>query len=406
MGENRQLKFFYGYIIVVAAFLLMAIMWGSVYVFGVFFEPLLTEFGWTRAMTSGAFALSFVMLGLLGIVSGRMTDRYGPRKVVTVCGLFLGSGYLLISQTSAIWQIYLFYGVIVAIGMSGVFVPLSSTVVRWFIKRRGLMTAVVASGVGAGTVIMPLVANWLNSIYGWRNSYIILGVTVLVLVTSIAQFLRRDPSQTGQSPYGESELGEKVGLLTEGFSLQGALHTRQFWMIAGALICFTLNLGVVMVHIVPYAISLEVSATSAAGILALVGGLSIVGRVFMGMVGDRIGNKPALLIAFVLMSLSFFWLLVSREFWMLSVFAVIFGFGYGSLSALISPLLAEHFGLGSLGAILGFLTFGLESGNGIGPVLVGYLVDVSGSYQTAFLACALVSLLSIILILPLRPIRR
>src|SRR4030042_41871 len=111
MVENRQLKFFYGYIIVVAAFLIMTIMWGSVYVFGVFFEPLLTEFGWSRAMTSGAFALSFVMLGLLGIVSGRMTDRFGPRKVVTVCGLFLGSGYLLISQTGAIWQIYLFYGV-------------------------------------------------------------------------------------------------------------------------------------------------------------------------------------------------------------------------------------------------------------------------------------------------------
>ena len=157
-------RFFYGYIVVIAAFFIMLLMWGIFFTFGVFFKPVLTTFGWTRAVTSGAFSLNWIIQGLLSIVVGRVNDRLGPRIVLTVCGSILGLGYLLMSQISTLWQLYLFYSVLIATGMSGAFVSLASTVARWFVKRRGIMTGIVVAGSGLGGLIAPPVANWLISV--------------------------------------------------------------------------------------------------------------------------------------------------------------------------------------------------------------------------------------------------
>lgn len=121
--ERRSPRFFYGYVVVIAAFFIMTIMWGTLFSFGVFLKPVSVEFGWTRAMTSGAYSLYMVLHGFLHIVMGRINDRFGPRIVVSVCGFFLGIGFLLISNISAIWQLYLFYGVLISIGMGGAYVP-------------------------------------------------------------------------------------------------------------------------------------------------------------------------------------------------------------------------------------------------------------------------------------------
>ena len=406
MAESKESKVFYGYVVVAVAFLLMLVMWGTYYAFGVFFKPLLEEFGWTRAMTSGAFSLSFFLTGLLGIFTGRLTDRFGPRIVVTVCGFFLGLGYLLVSQTNTFWQLYLFYGVVVAMGMSTSVVPLQSTVVRWFVKRRGMMNGIVSAGIGMGMVVMPPIANWLISIYGWRTSYIIVGITALVSIALAAQFLKRDPEQAGLLPYGEDELEIKDGSGEQGFTLRQALRTWQFWLLVIALLCFTIGEGTVLVHIVPHAIGLGISAASAALILAVIGGISIVGRVMMGIAGDRIGNKPAYVTCFVFMSVSLLLLLVAKDLWLLYLFAAIFGFGYGGLSALVSPIVAELFGLSSHGVIFGVvIMFGGTGGMALGPFLAGHIFDVTGSYQTAFLICVIICVIGLIFTSRLRPVR-
>ena len=224
-------RFFYGYIVVVAAFFIVGAMLSTNNTFGVFFKPVLTEFGWTRAMTSGAFSLSMIIYGLFGIVMGGLTDRFGPRIVVSLCGFLLGVGYFLMSQIGALWQLYLFYGVIIVTGMGGAFVPLLSTVARWFVKRRSMMTGIVSSGEGIGTLVVVPVVSWLISILDWRMSYILQGGMVLVIIVLFAQLLRRDPTHVGQRPYGESiveESGLKLG--TGAFSLRQAIHTRQFWL--------------------------------------------------------------------------------------------------------------------------------------------------------------------------------
>ncbi len=405
MTKNRAPKLFYGYIIALAAFLIMVVTWGAFYCFGVFFKPVLIEFGWTRAATSGAYSLAFVLSGFLGIFAGRLSDRLGPRIVVTGCGLFLGSGYLLMSQISTIWQLYLFYGVIVGIGLSGAYVSTVPAVSRWFVKRRGLMTGIVIAGIGAGTMVMPPLANWLISSYGWRVSYNIIGIIVLVLIILAAQFLKRDPSQLGLSPYGEGEAEQgSLNLEARGFSLQRAIHTRQFWMLCAMFLCFGVSVQAIMVHIVIHATELEISAASAANILAIIGGVSIAGRIIMGSAGDRIGNKLAITVCFILMSVALLWLLVTKELWMFYLFAVVFGFAYGGWAALISLMVAELFGLSSLGVILGAVTFGVASGEAIGPTLAGRIFDITSSYQPAFLICAGLSIIAIILAVFLKPI--
>jgi len=401
---DRKPKFFYGYIVVAAALLITIIAHGAQYTFGIFFQPILTEFGWTRAATSGAFSLYLVLWGFLSIFAGRLSDSFGPRIIMIVCGFFLGLGYLLMSQIGTIWQLYLFYGVIIAVGMSGGWVPLISTVPRWFVKRRGMMTGIVTSGSGIGTILLSLVASRLISDHGWRLSYIIVGGGVLVLLMLAAQFLRRDPHQVGQLPYGGNEVKEEsLNLTAGGFCFREAVGTGTFWMVCAVFFCFGFNLYTIMVHIVPHAIEVGISSMVAASIIAVIGGVNTAGRIVIGSAGDRIGNKRCLIISFILLVVALLWVMVAKEVWMFYLFAVVFGFGYGGLAALMSPVPAELFGLRSLGTIVGAVMCSFTIGGAIGPVLAGRIFDVTGSYNPAFWACVALGITGIILSALLRP---
>lgn len=408
LSTNKgKAKFFYGYVIVVAAFFVMVITSGTLYSYGVFVKPLIEDFGWSRAATAGAYSMGIFVLGIFFTVTGRMNDRFGPRRVVTLCGIILGLGYFLMSKVNAIWQLYLFYGLVVAIGQSGSLIPMMSTVARWFIKRRGLMTGIVIAGVGVGQIIMPPLATQLISAYGWRTCFIIVGIIALVMLVVLAQVLRRDPSKVGQLPDGVSKVKQETLVLeARGLSREEALHTRQFWMLFATYICYGFLVQGTMVHIVPHATDLGISAVTAAGILSLIGGISVMGRISIGSAGDRIGNKRALILMFILAVITFIWLQFARELWMLYLFAVLFGFAYGGLVALESPLVAELFGLEAHGALLGIIHFGATIGGAASPLLAGRIFDVTGSYQIAFLVVTGFVVLGLILASFLRPPRR
>lgn len=407
MPDTKNPKFFYGYVIVAAAFVLLTVMGGTYYSFGVFFTPLLTEFGWTRAMTSGAFSLSILLEGAIGIPMGRATDRWGPRMVITLCGFLLGLGYLLMPQISALWHFYLLYGVIIGIGLGGLWVPPVSIVIRWFAKRRNTMTGIAIAGTGVGGLITPPLASWLISTYDWRLSYVILGSAVLVLVVLAAQFLKRDPAQIGQLPYGENRRDiHESQLGNDGLSFREAVHTKQLWLVSGMFLCFGFCVFTIMVHIVPHAIELGIPPASAANILAIIGGMGIAGKAIMGAATDRIGTRTGIIIGFILMIVPLTWLIVARELWMFYLFAAFFAFGYGTMVALMSPTIAEFFGLSSVGVLLGIVNFAATIGCAIGPVLAGWLFDINGNYQLVFQLCAAIGLIGLILTLFIRPIDR
>ena len=404
LTETKKPRIFYGWFIVIASFLIMVVIWGTYYTFGVFFKPILTEFDWTGAATSGAFTLAMLVNSLFAIVIGRLTDRFGPRLVITGCGLFLGSGYLLMSQISTIWQLYLVYGVIIGIGMSASFIPLMSTVPRWFVKRRGIMSGIAVSGIGVGTMIMPPVASWLISTYDWQTSYIIVGIIALILIVSAAQFLRRHPGQMGQLPYGGNEVNRQVqSPEATGGSIQEAIRSRQFWLLCAILLCFAFCEYTILVYIAPHATELEISPARAANILAIIGGASIVGRIVLGSAADRIGTKLALIFAYTLMVVALIWLIAAKELWMLYLFAAIFGLAYGGFIPIGPLMAAELFGLSSIGAIMGMGGFAYTIGGAFGPLASGRIFDATGSYHLAFLVCVAVGILGIIMAFLLKP---
>ncbi len=403
-SDNTQPRFFYGFIVVAAALLIMLLAYGARLSFGVFFKPMATEFGWARALTSGAFTLSMVMQGVWGIFMGKLNDRFGPRFIMTLCCFCLGLGLVLMSQIGHVWQLYLFYGVIIGIGMGGVFVALLSCVTRWFIKRRGAMTGTVLIGIGLGTLVMSPVSNWLISIYAWRTSYIIVGGIVLLIGISASQFLRRDPAQTGLLPYGQNEIRKQDSAShTEGLSLREAVLTRQFWMVAVTFGCLGYAIFAISIHLVPHVTDLGISAATAANILAASGGLQVVGGILLGGLADRIGNRWALAISLILISASMFWLVPVTAIWTLYLFAIIYGTGIGGGAVMESLVVAEQFGMKAHGFILGVISFVFTIGGAVGPFLTGYIFDVTRSYQSAFLLCGGLGIVSIILTVILKP---
>jgi MFS family permease len=377
---------FYGYILVAAAFGIQIVAWGLFNSYGVFFTQFLTKFGWPRETISGAFSLGQVLIGIGAIFLGKLNDRFGPRLLMTFCGMLAGFGYALMSQINSVWQLYLFHGVIVGIGLSGTDVVLLSTTARWFVKRRGIMSGIVKIGTGVGILVIPIINTWLISLYEWRNTLIIIGSTLFILVVSCAQLLRRDPSQMKLLPDGEEPgIGTDVPLIEAGLSLKQACYTRQFWMLCYAYFTVLLCTNTVIVHIAPYAVDLELSASFAATMLATIGGSSIVGRLGMGIVNDIIGSKRALLVCFVILIVSFSWLQLSRGTWSLFLFTLVYGFSHGGFYAILSPTVAEFFGTRSHGLLLGIVIFIGSLGGAIGPVIAGRIFDTTLSYQTAFL---------------------
>lgn len=398
--ENKEdyHKFFYGYYVVGASLIIMSAMWGGYYAFGVFFKPLLNEFGWTRAMTSGAFSLSSIINGFFTIWMGLLTDRFGPRMVMTICGLFLGMGFILMSQVSSSLHLYLFYGIFVGAGMSGSFIPLISTVSKWFIKRRSLMTGIVSASTGVGALIGPIVASRFIYYFGWRMSYTILGGILLFIIVLFSQIIKKDPTMVGQLSYGEDQKAlEQLNPKIEGLSLKEAVYSGAFWILFATGFCYGYCVFSTMVHIVPHAIELKISALKAANLIATIGGLGIIGKILWGRVGDLIGNKQILIIGFIFVSVSLSGLVSARTMWVLFLMAGVFGFGYGGITVSHSPIIAELFGLKSHGFIFGVFDISVMVGAALGPWLTGFIFDLTGSYRIAFLLSAGISFSGIIL---------
>lgn len=401
---NKKPKLYYGYVVVAASVIIMMTGWGTYFSYGIFFESLLTEFNWSRAVTSGAFSASTLVSGFLGIITGRLSDRLGPRVISLVCCASLALGFVLMSVVHSSWQVYLIYAIPLSIGVSGIWSPLVSTVARWFVEKRGLMIGLVTAGIGVGGVIFsPLISHFITA-YGWRNAYLIIGIIAFVLIGVSGQFLRRDPEQIGLKVHGVTKLAQKPRVpRDEDFTFGQAVRTRQFWMIAAVYILFGYSQVTVTVHIVPYAGGLGIPAIAAASILSIIGATSIFGRIILGGISDRIRVKPSFIFILILLLLSLVWLDFAGKLWALYLFAAVFGFAWGGLSSLQSIASVELFGLSSLGMLVGCFSFGFCIGGTIGPIISGYLFDVYGSYKLAFLICTVAALGTLLSILWLTP---
>lgn len=404
-GEPR---FFYGYVITACGFSVWFIGWGTFTpAFSLFLKPLTSEFGWSRADASLAYSLSFFVLALLGIVMGWLTDKLGPRFVMTVLGSFLGISYLVLSRVEALWQFQVAYGLLAGVGASTISIPIMVTIARWYRKRRAFMMGVVQAGNGVGGLVFPPFMAWLILACGWRNAYLVLGVITLVAIIAAGLFMKRDPAEKGQLPDGAptTTIAAQPGSTTDdrGFTLRQALRTRSFWLIAGLFCSFGFCRSAFLAHIAAHVQDLGFSLTDAANVTAVVIGSSIFGRVGMGRVSDLIGGRLAFAASFSLTTLSLVVALVAQTLPMLYTFAFIYGFGWGNQAVLRFSVTSDVFGLASLGLVTG--TLGLaESGAAMfGSYYAGYLFDSFGSYKPVFWMGIAISIIGIFCAAWLKP---
>ena len=269
------------------------------------------------------------------------------------------------------------------------------------------MTGVVKVGTGAGQFILPLVATALISGYGWRNAYAIIGAAILVMIFAIAQVLKRDPSLVGlPHDWDQTKPTDTAHTVSRDSTLREAIRTNQLWIIGVVNLLVVLCLMTILIHIVPHARGFGVSATEAAGVLSAIGGVSMAGRFFSGMIVDRIGSKKTMILCFLLLFVSLLWLQVADKLWMLYLFACLYGLAHGGFFTVISPMVAEWFGIGSHGALVGIVVYLGTTGGAIGPIMAGRIFDITGSYGAAFWLITAVAALGLALILALKPVQR
>jgi len=398
--------FFYGYVVVAAVFIIQMISFSINDSFGVFVDPWVNSFGWTRAAISGAYSISFLIMGVMGIVMGLITDKYSPRAALTLCAFCLGGGFIFVSRMHSQWQLYLAYGVIFGTGMSGVWAPLLSLISRWFVKQRGLMTGIVISGGGLGAFIGPPLITWLIGNFSWQQATLYLGIVILAIVLIAAQFLKRDPSVGRQTTLVGINQESKPRTEVQTFTVRQAMASSQFWLIFLVFFCLAYYTFSILVHLMAHAVQLNVSTNNAAFILASISGMSIIGNFVMGPVGDRIGPRKVLMLSFILMSAALFWLVFAREIWGLFLFSIVFGFNHGGNATAQAPLVARIFGLKAHGTIFGAVAFGFTIGGAIGPLITGYIFDRTESYGPAFILCGIVGLIGLALTSILKPTQR
>lgn len=397
---------FYGWIVVAASFLATISIYGGRFSFGVFFEPLQQEFGWTRAVTAGAFSMVGLVHGLFSFPMGWACDRYGPKKVIALGISMGGLGLVLSSTITAAWQLYLYYGLLLGLGTASCSAPVFSTVSRWFVKRRGLALGIATTGFSAGMVIMAPLARYLISVYQWREAYLIIGVIVWVVSIPAVLFIARDPSKKKVLPYGVTALEGQVGPSKShsgGLSLRKAMGTRTLWLIYAAAFTSMMVYTMVVGHIVRYAMDRGMSPVKGAFVLSLVGLFSVAGRVGLGFASDALGRKLTLVISAVAVGLTMLWLMVASDAWMFYLFALVFGLFAGGSPVLLSGAQAEFFGIRSIGTILGASGIAIALGGATGPLLAGYIFDVTGSYSIVFLSMAVASLGAAVCTLFVRP---
>ncbi len=399
--KSRPSRLYYGYVVVAAAVVIQLVGWGTFGAFGVFVKPFQTQFETSRAAVSGVASLVLLVHGIFSIVMGNLSDRFGPRVVMSACGVIYALGIFLTSRTTALWQLYITYGVIAGIGVAALDVVLLSAIARWFNNRRGIMTGIVKAGAGAGHLTIPLTAGLMIVALDWRSSYAILaGVNVFVILL-VSQFLRRDPSTMGLKADGN---GSGVAGPESGLSLKQASRTWQFWSAVAIYFTVLFCTYTVQVHVAAYASGLGFSVAASAAFLSIIGGSSIVGRFGMGAVGDKLGIRRTYVFSAVVLCLSLVALMLVRQPWMLYAIIPFYGFAHGSTYSLISPLVAKLFGTRSQGAIYGVVIFGGTVGGAGGPLLAGEIFDRTASYTTAFLILAIAAGVGTVLLALLKPI--
>ncbi|ETX06512.1 MAG: hypothetical protein ETSY2_16685, partial [Candidatus Entotheonella gemina] len=339
------------------AFTVMLLTYGAQYSFGVFFSAMLDELGWSRTSLAGAFSLYSLIYVSLSYLSGRLTDRLGPRRVIALGGWFLGGGMILVNFIESPWQFYLTYGLIAGIGMSAAYVPCNVTIVKWFHRRRGVAIGLTGSGASLGIAGFPVLSEALIMRYSWRLTYLIFGLMVLVVLNLAAWFLVRDPETIGLEPDGRdrdvNQPPRTTSQAEKSWTLGEAVRNGRFWLLASVMMLSILTIPCAFVHLPQHARDLQLGV-SRATFITIIGLFALLGNLVLGRLSDTIGRRGAMLGTLMVGTFAFGGFTVAEEITVLYVAAAGFGFYYGTFASLYPAVVGDYFGRLHAGTLTGF----------------------------------------------------
>jgi MFS family permease len=383
--------------VVASAFSVTFVGFGSAYTFSAFFDSLQREFGASRGSVSLLFSIAGFLYFGCGALSGPLSERWGARGLASLGMAFVALGLAACGLSKSLPLVFLAYGAGMGLGVGFSYVPALGAVQRWFVRRRGLASGLAVSGIGAGTLIVPLLANWLIGALGWRGAYLALGGLAAVVGGGMSLLLVNAPRDKNLAPDGDQSLSVVGSPAQLGLTLAEAIKTPDFMVLYAA--CFACAFGVFVpfVHLVAYAQDYGSTKQAAVSLIGVIGISSTAGRFALGGVADRIGRHVALRCAFAGMAVAFCIWLFATTYWSLALFSLAFGLFYGGWVALLPSVVADRFGARSVSSVIGALYTSVAFGTLIGPSATGYIFDATRTYTVPIVCAAAGNVLATLL---------
>lgn len=387
---------FYGWYIVGAAGgiqMLSGLLWMQSY--GAYVVLLQQDFGWSKTMLAGAFALTRIESGILGPLQGWLVDKYGPRIILRIGIVIFGLGFILFSQINSILTFYLTFAMI-AVGSSlGGFATLMVSIVNWFSRHRAKAISFSQLGYSLGGLAVPVVILCLE-VYGWRFTAMLSGIVVLAIGLPLVQMVKHRPSETGDTIDGDASIetkpaepGGSVFDPNRDFTAKQAMRTSSFWLISMGHACALLAVSSVMVHVVPHLTEgLGYSLSQAGLVVALMTGFQMLGQLAGGYLGDKFNKRFICICCMIAHAVGLISIAYASSFWMVMGFTILHGLAWGIRGPLMVALRADYFGPSSFGTIMGFSSLIVMLGMSSGPIVAGYLADLYGNYEIGFTVLA------------------
>jgi MFS transporter, OFA family, oxalate/formate antiporter len=371
------------------AFIILGFTRGLHSSFGVFYVALLDNFGWSRGATAGVFSVVLTVDAILSPVVGHLLDRFGTKTIACAGCLALATGLFLSSSIDRLWQLYIFFGLVSAVGITFTgMVPHVFLISEWFASNRASAIGFVYAGTGLGILLLAPMSEWLLSNWGWARAFQTFGGIVLIVLLPLVWIFYQ------HGPYGEKLRAKKEPkAVGNQWTAKLALRSLQFWLLFFARICAASGTTVIVTHQVAHVVDVGYSKLLAASVFGLAGITSSFGRVVFGFIADLLSKQAAYTLNILMTLVGVGALMVLRDpsqNWLLYIYVIFFGIGFGSRAVIFSALTADIFSGKGFGSILGYSTVAVGVGGALGSWLGGAFYDWTGSYLVSFALSALV----------------
>lgn len=392
-------RIFYGWWVALALAIIVLLSSGIRFTIGPFLKPVTADLGLDRGSFSLVVAVSLFLYGGFMPLVGRLVDQFGAR-VVCVAGAFVMAASLaLTGRMTTLWEFYLYYAVIGSLGLAGTGHVMGSVMLaRWFVRHRGVAMSALGSASMAGMAVLVPAAMWCILRYGWRVSFVILGVVSLAVTLPLAfGVLRDDPEGLGLQPDGEaSPPVPSAGSVPfiERTAIGDAMRVPSFWLLTAGLFNCGFSMSLLSAHGVPMLTDHGFHPMTASSAIGFLGMTAIGGGLALGLISDRWGRKPVLAAVYVLRVIAFGMLFVVRDPRLLLLVAAIGGVGMSGSLAMTSALTGDLFGRYSVGSLFGLIFLSHQTGAALGSWLGGALFDLTGGYGAAFAVAAALLLIA------------